>query len=148
MSLVFKSAQRYALIPGGEQHNPMRFVRCKTSSGYEAKTITHRQAWEIWPRLPKPESTLTLLAAPTGLRISECLGLQWGDVDFTAQVIQVRRTWTASKVGFPKSRASQAAVLLHPVLAGHMSAWHTMRTADYESARRRALEWNGAPGRG
>jgi integrase len=124
MSLVFKSAQRYGLIPRGEQHNPMRFVRCKTTSGYEAKTITPRQAWEIWSRLPEPESTLTLLAATTGLRISECLGLKWGDVDFTAQVIQVRRTWTAGKVGFPKSKASQAAVPLHPVLAGHMSAWH------------------------
>jgi integrase len=124
MSLVFRSAQRYGLIPRGEQHNPMRFVRCKTTSGYEAKTITPRQAWEIWSRLPEPESTLTLLAATTGLRISECLGLQWEDVDFTAQVIQVRRTWTAGKVGLPKSKASQAAVPLHPVLAGHMSAWH------------------------
>jgi integrase len=65
-----------------------------------------------------------LLAATTGLRISECLGLQWGDVDFGSQVIQVRRTWTAGRVGAPKSKASQAAVPLHPVLAGHMSAWH------------------------
>ena len=131
MSLVYKSAQRYGIIPRGEQHNPMRFVRCKTTSGYEAKTITPRQAWEIWSRLPEPESTLTLLAATTGLRISECLGLQWGDVDFNSHVIQVRRTWTAGKVGAPKSKASQAAVPLHPVLAGHMSAWH--RATPYSS---------------
>ena len=123
MSLVFRSAQRYGLIPRGEQYNPLRFVRCKTTSGYEAKTIAPRQAWEIWSRLPEPESTLTLLAATTGLRISECLGLRWGDVDFGSQVIQVRRTWTGGQVGLPKSRASQAAVPLHPVLAGHMSAW-------------------------
>ena len=124
MSLVYKSAQRYGLIPRGEQHNPMRFVRCKTTSCYEATTMTPRQAWEIWSRLSEPESTLTLLAATTGLRISECLGLQWVDVDFTAQVIRVRRTWTSGRVGLPKSKASQAAVPLHPVLAGHMSAWH------------------------
>jgi len=123
MSLVFKSAQRYGLIPRGEAHNPLRFVRCKTTSGYEAITITPAQAWAIWSRLPEPESTLTLLAASTGLRISECLGLQWADIDFAAQVIQVRRTWTAGKVGSPKSKASQGAVPLHPVLAEHMGAW-------------------------
>ena len=124
MSLVYKSAQRYGLVPRGEEHNPLRFVRCKTTSDYEAITITPRQAWEIWSRLPEPESTLTLLAASTGLRISECLGLQWADVDFTSQVIQVRRTWTAGKVGLPKSQASQAAVPLHPLLARYMEAWH------------------------
>jgi integrase len=124
LSLVYKSAQRYGLIPRGEEHNPIRFVRCKTTSEYEARTISPRQSWEIWAQLPEPESTLTLLAATTGLRISECLGLQWGDVDFNAQVIQVRRTWTAGKVGAPKSKASQAAVPLHPVLATHMSTWH------------------------
>ena len=32
--------------------------------------------------MPQAERTLTLLIAATGLRISECLGLQWADVDF------------------------------------------------------------------
>jgi len=31
--------------------------------------------------MPQPERALTLLIAATGLRISECLGLQWADVD-------------------------------------------------------------------
>lgn len=46
-----------------------------------------------------------------------------GDVDFGTQLIHVRRTWTGGKVGLPKSKASQAAVPLHPVLASHMGAW-------------------------
>jgi integrase len=124
MNLIYKSAQRYGLIPRTEECNPIRYVRCKTTSGYEAMTITPAQAWAIWSQLPVPESTLTLLAATTGLRISECLGLQWADVDFTSQVIEVRRTWTGGKVGLPKSKTSQAAVPLHPVLAGHMTSWH------------------------
>jgi integrase len=123
MNLVYKSAQRYGLIPRTEECNPIRYVRCKTTSGYEAQTISPAQGWAIWSRLPEPESTLTLLAAITGLRISECLGLKWGDIDFAAQVIQVRRTWTGGMEGLPKSKASQAAVPLHPVLASHMSSW-------------------------
>jgi len=124
MSLAYKCGQRYGLIPRSEESNPIRYVRCRTTSSYEALTVTPAQAYAIWARLPEPQSTLVILCAATGLRISEALGLTWADVDFTAQVIQVRRTWTAGKVGLPKSKASQAAVPLHPVLAGHMSAWH------------------------
>jgi integrase len=73
--------------------------------------------------LEEPERTLTLLASATGLRISECLGLQWQDVDFEQSQIHVRRTWTCGQVGAPKSRASQAPVPLHSLLAGFMEAW-------------------------
>jgi integrase len=124
MSLVYRSAQRYGLIPRGEQYNPLRFVRCKTTSPYEAITVSPIRAFEIWARLPMPQSTLVLLCAATGLRISEALGLQWGDVDFKGQVIQVRRTWTGGTVGRPKSPASQAAVPCGPVLGAHLTAWH------------------------
>jgi len=35
--------------------------------------------------MPQPERTLTLLIAATRLRISECLGLQWKDIDYANQ---------------------------------------------------------------
>jgi len=38
MSLVFRSGQRYGLIPRGDQHNPLRFVRCKTTTDYYSPT--------------------------------------------------------------------------------------------------------------
>jgi integrase len=40
--------------------------------------------------LPEPERTLALPSAATGLRISESLGLQWGDVDIENRKITVR----------------------------------------------------------
>ena len=70
----------------------MRFVRCKTTSGYEAMILSPEQAYAIVRNLRDPERTLTLLAAGTGLRISECLGLQWQDVSFADAMIHVRRT--------------------------------------------------------
>lgn len=123
MSLVFRHGQRYGLIPRNQESNPMRFVRCKTTSGYEAMILTPEQAYAIVRNLREPERTLTLLAAGTGLRISECLGLQWQDVSFTDALIHVRRTWTCGRVGLPKSRASKAAVPLHPLLAEFMLLW-------------------------
>ncbi len=40
MSLVYKHGQRYGLTPRNHESNPMRFVRCKTTSGYEAMILT------------------------------------------------------------------------------------------------------------
>lgn len=123
MNLVYKHAQRYGLIPRGEESNPLRFVRCKTTSDYEAIILTPQQAFGLLMDLPEPQRTLTLLAAGTGLRISECLGLQWQDMSFERSLIHVRRTWTERKVGAPKSKASQAPVPLHPLLADFLLGW-------------------------
>ena len=105
----------------------MHFVRCKTTSSYEALILTPRQAFDVLMYLEEPERTLTLLASATGLRISECLGLQWQDVDFDQSQIHVRRTWTCGQVGAPKS-TSYAPVPLHSVLAEFMQAWKNRTT--------------------
>ena len=110
----------------------MRFVRCKTTSNYEALILTPQQARDIAMKLEEPERTLTLLAFATGLRISECLGLQWQDIDFEQSPIHVRRTWTCGKVGMPKSKASQAPVALHSMIAQFMQGW--MKETPYSSA--------------
>jgi integrase len=118
MNLIYKHSQRYGLISRTEEANPLRFVRCKTTSEYAAIILTPEQAFAILLQLPQPESTLTLLAAATGLRISECLGLQWGDVDFENHKIHVRRTWVDCKTGKPKTAASKAPVPMHPTFEG------------------------------
>jgi integrase len=123
MSMVYRHGQRYDLILRTQEANPLRFVRCKTTSGYEAMILTPEQAYAIVRNLREPERTLTLLAAGTGLRISECLGLQWQDVCFTEAMIHVRRTWTCGQVGLPKTKTSQGPVPLHPLLAEFMLCW-------------------------
>jgi integrase len=123
MSMVYRHGQRYGLIPRTQESNPMHFVRCKTTSGYEAMIITPEQAYLIVRNLREPERTLTLLAAGTGLRISECLGLQWQDVSFADAMIYVRRNWTCGQMGLPKTKASKDPVPLHPLLAEFMLCW-------------------------
>src|SRR5882724_6943840 len=91
--------------------------------GYEAMILTPEQAYTVFRNLRDPERTLTLLAAGTGLRISECLGLQWQDVSFADAMIHVRRTWTCGQVGLPKTKASKGPVPLHPLLAEFMLRW-------------------------
>ena len=83
----------------------MRFVRRKTTSGYEAMILTPEQAYAVLLALREPERTLTLLATGTDLRISECFGLQWQDVSFSEAIIHVRRTWTCGQVGLPEEQS-------------------------------------------
>lgn len=123
MKLVFDHAIRYRLLPIRKEDNPMVSVRCRTTSDYEALTITPQQAFSIWQKLPQVESLLVLLAASTGLRISECLGLQWANVDFTRGRIYIRKTWTQCGVGDPKTKASRATVPLHPLVSECMRQW-------------------------
>jgi len=64
-----------------------------------------------------------LLAAFTGLRISELLGLQWADIDFRGSKIDVRRAVVYGVVGKCKSKASKRPVALDPVLADVLLRW-------------------------
>jgi integrase len=123
MALVYRHGQRYGLIPRRQEANPMRFVRCRTTSEYEAMILTPGQAYSVLLHLKEPERTLALLAAGTGLRISECLGLQWQDVCLEDGIIHVRRTWTCGRVRLPKSKASRPPVPMHPLLSEFMGRW-------------------------
>lgn len=62
---------------------------------------------QYWLTCQKPERILTLLAAATGLRISECLGLQWQDVSFAEGLIRVRCTWTCGRIGLPRAKLDE-----------------------------------------
>ena len=145
MSLVYRHSQRYGLIPRNQESNPMRFVRCKTTSEYEAMILSPEQAYAVLLNLQEPERTLTLLAADTGLRISECLGLQWQDVSFAEAVIQVRRTWTCGQVGWPKSKASKGPVPLRPHLAAESAELLQMIARDRTRLMAEAAAKSGVP---
>ena len=47
--------------------------------------------------------TLFLVALKTGMRQGELLALTWGDIDLSAAVIRVRRTYTDRHLGTPKN---------------------------------------------
>jgi hypothetical protein len=63
MSLIYRHGQRYGLIPRNQESNPMRFVRCRTTSGYEAMILTPEQAYAVLLNLEEPERTLTLFGS-------------------------------------------------------------------------------------
>jgi integrase len=61
------------------------------------------------------DAALFLTAALTGLRMGELLALRWRDVDFAAQSLRVTASYTAGKLGTPKSGLGRAVPLIDEV---------------------------------
>jgi hypothetical protein len=94
MALVYKHGQRYGLIPRNEESNPMRFVRCKTTSEYEAMILSPEQAFAVMLNLPEPERTLTLLAAVPVPVLTTALYERFssrGEADFANKLLSAMR---------------------------------------------------------
>jgi hypothetical protein len=66
------------------------------------------------------ERVLYLAAVMTGMRRGELLGLRWGDIDWEAKRIRVRRNYVRGEFGPPKSRRSSRSVPLTDRLAGEL----------------------------
>src|SRR5262249_19597571 len=70
--------------------------------------------------LGEVERVLYRTAAMTGLRRGELLALRWRDIDWSAGVIRVRRSYTRGQFGTPKSRRSSRAVPLADAVAAEL----------------------------
>jgi integrase len=66
------------------------------------------------------ERVLYLAAAMSGMRQGELLALRWGDVDWAARRIRVRRNLVRGEFGTPKSKRSSRSVPLADVLGGEL----------------------------
>ena len=125
MFRIYFKAQKHGLIPCKEETNPVNWVEQSGKSHYKAVIVTPEQAFTILMALPEAERVLTLVIAATGLRISEALGLQWQDVDYANQRINLRRVWVDNKVvERMKTEQSEAPATMSPTLAGVLRSWH------------------------
>ena len=80
-------------------------------------------AWQIAMELPIMSRTLVLLAAATGLRTSELLGLRWGDIDWEGQTIHLNRTWLGY-VGDGKTPESREPAAMGVRMTEFLRTWH------------------------
>jgi integrase len=123
MSNVYVHGQRQGLLPRTQDGNPICFVRQSVTSDFEPVILTLPQVLEIFDNLDLMRRTMVLTDAATALRVSEILALQWCDLDFSAQLIRVKRAYVEGRFGPPKSKASKAPVPMHALLAAHLLVW-------------------------
>ena len=120
LSGVWKFAAVRDLVDGANPIGP-----CKIPTGRESSTeaYSHAELKKIFAAVKNPETlaAITVLSY-TALRIGEVKGLQWGDVDFDAKTITVRRSVWRGIVGEPKTNASKAPVPLSDNVAKALRA--------------------------
>jgi integrase len=124
MRILFNCAMRWELIEIRE--NPMRLVRVKDGSKREKepRVLTMQEFHRLLNELPdEPYRTMVVTAMCLGLRVSELVGLQWGDFDWDGSKVSVQRAVVAGRVDRVKTKYSRKRIPLDPVLAGLLLNW-------------------------
>ncbi len=111
LSRIYATAKEWGYV----ESNPASGVRLPQSRAVRPKIIFEPSDLEkIIESLKEPYRTMILVAAVTGMRISELLGLKWSDVDFERRLLHVRRAYYRGEFGPPKNRASERVIPLAP----------------------------------
>ena len=123
MHVVLKCAERWGVIDIGK--NPVALVRVKDASKRlkRPKILEVDQFFEMAKHLVEPYRTMVIFAQCTGLRISEILGLQWGDFDFENGTALVQRSFVGGRVDEVKTEYSQDHFPLDPLLIELLLKW-------------------------
>jgi integrase len=113
LSRTYASAKEWGYV----ESNPAHGVRLPQKTTIRPKiTFEPPQVEKIHEKLKEPHRTLVLVAAVTGMRISELFGLKWSDVDFERRLLRVRRTYYRGSFGLPKNQTSERVIPISPGL--------------------------------
>ena len=112
---ILNTARRWGYVVGEVKLSELSFP--SVSVGKRGRYFTAEQTRQIIAAAEEPWRTLFTIAAMTGLRAGELLGLQVEDLDFSQHVIHVRRSAWYGKVQAPKSKASIRTVPMPQALA-------------------------------
>lgn len=122
-----KAMYATAVEDGAIRFNPTRGLRIANSrdpvDDKEARALTRAELTRLLGHLPDEWRLLFELLAHSGLRISELIGLQWGDVEFEdRQRLRIRRQDCRGEVGELKTEHSRRDVPLSPGMARRLWA--------------------------
>lgn len=108
------------------QRNPMELVRVPGASKRTKKprvlTVEVYQAL-LAGLTREPFRTIALISGCFGLRISECLGLKWGDVDWLRSTLRVQRGVVDNRVDDCKTVGSDKDLPIDPAVLEELKRW-------------------------
>ncbi|MTD37670.1 tyrosine-type recombinase/integrase [Erwinia sp. CPCC 100877] len=101
--VIYRDPTRKAVIKG---NNPSKRKEDKYLNYDDLKRVLAESEKHLNPEFASPY--LVMVAAKTGLRFSELLGLTWDDIDFGSKLIDVNKTWNykLKKFGPTKNESS------------------------------------------
>ncbi|NMA63656.1 MAG: site-specific integrase [Syntrophomonadaceae bacterium] len=156
LSSIYKCAVEWQVV----QHNPCENIKPPKIPKRELNCLDEEQTHTLLVALenePMQYRTMVTMAALTGLRRGELLGLEWKHVDFeekTARIVQVSQyvngVGTITKE--PKTTASKRLVALPTVLVellkshkAHQNERRLKLGEKWEESDRLFTTWNGQP---
>jgi integrase len=125
LSAMFRYAERHRLVPS----NPVRHVAklrdeaTRNQEQIEGNILHPAEIQKLLAATDERWRPLLMTAVLTGLRQGELLGLQWGDIDWQARQIHVRRSFSAGRFYEPKTRYSRRRVDMPGVLVSELKRW-------------------------
>ena len=107
------------------ERNPMELVRIAGATKRQRKprSLTVEEFQRFLAQLEGPFRTIALVCLSFGLRISECLGLRWSDVDWLNSRLSVERGIVRQVVGDCKTEYSGRTMAIDPAMLAVLKAW-------------------------
>lgn len=107
------------------QRNPMELVTIKgaTKRTRQPRSLTVEEFQRFVRELAEPVRTIALVCVCFGLRISECLGLKWSDVDWLEGRLRVERGIVRQRVGDVKTIYSGRTMSIDAEMLALLKSW-------------------------
>jgi integrase len=107
------------------QRNPIELVSVKaaTTRAQRPRSLTTEDFKKFVTHLDEPFRTIALVSVCLGLRISECLALRWGDVDWFILKLTVERGIVMQVVGDVKTTESRRQMSIDSTLLAVLATW-------------------------
>lgn len=123
MHRLFEKAMLWELVPF--ERNPMQLVEIKGISKRRRKPVilTVDQFWALVALIPEPYRTMVIVAACTGLRVSEILALRWLRFSFENLTLMVKHAVVNGRVKRVKTEYSEDELPLDPDFAALLLGW-------------------------
>lgn len=93
MRIIFDCALRWGIEGMKFERNPMSLVRIKgaTKKVRPRRALTVAQVQMVLTFLAEPCRTMVIIAVCLGLRVSEIMGLRWGDFNWMEGTVDIQR---------------------------------------------------------
>jgi len=118
LHLVFQHGRRWEIT----DVNPIDLVRQRGGRRSIPRVLSVYDMRLVLGELAEPYRTMVLIAACLGLRASEIMGLQWGDLNWEDLTLLARRSVVNSGVSDTKTEASRLPLPVDPSLADALRA--------------------------
>jgi len=128
--MPLRAIYKRALSRGHVAVNPTTGLSLPAVRGKRDRIASPKEAAQLISALPTEDRALWATAMYAGLRRGELMALRWEDLDLSAGVIRVERSWDAKEGEIePKSAVGRRTVPIPLVLRAHLVE-QRIRTAD------------------